>query len=226
MKKAIAVILCLTMLCAVLMTGCGIQDILDRVLGGGEQEKFVGRWTMKLDMTDMITEMMGAEMAQMGEYFVFEDVVLVMNWEFEKDGTYSCYVDSDELKVMVDNITDALLGGLEQYLTEYLADYGFTLDDYLQQTGISLEDLAQEMDIENTMKEAVGDMNMSGRYKVEDGKLYTNDDVDDTSFDEEDATSYSFNGKNIELDAFFDEEVDSEIQQWVESLLPLVLEPA
>ncbi len=226
MKRAIAVILCLTILCAMLMTGCGIQDILDQVLGGGEQGKFVGKWTMKLDMTEMITEMMGAQLTGMSEYFVFEDVILVMNWEFDKDGTYNCSVDSDELKVMADNITDTVIGGLEQYLTEYLADYGFTLDDYLQQTGISLEDLAQEMDIENTMKEAVGDMNMSGRYKVEDGKLYTNEDVDDTSFDEEDATSYSFNGDNIELDDFFGEDVDSDLQYWMESLLPLVLEPA
>ncbi len=227
MKKTIAVILALVMLCSVVLTGCSLEDILGKFLGS-DQDKFIGQWSLELDMTDMLTDLMGTEMAEMSDYFTFENVVLILNWEFKKDGTYSMSVDEDSLQDLIDNLTDSILGGLEGYLEEYLKSMGLnmTMEEFLAYSGITVEDLIQEMNLEGSLKEAMGDLSVSGRFKAEDGRLYTNDDVTETELSSTEVVYYEFVNGNIELDGFIDMEDNEQLEEWVEELLPLVLKPA
>lgn len=181
LSKALALILCLAML--FVMCACGENDT----------EKFVGTWEAEVDMTDTALASLEDELGDLMVYFDFGKIISVITFTFDADGTYEMTMKlTDE---SVEGYNSALKDGLKAMMSDQLAAemeaYGMTQEEYeaayIEAYGVTvdedidayIEQAIQEIDIQQIL----ADSSMEGNWKVQDGKLFMTEDVDD-DFDE------------------------------------------
>lgn len=226
MKKWISICLCAVLLLGLCLSfsGCTPTDA----------ERFQGKWEIRVDMARIIAESAtasgGEDANAMMKFFDFKDLLLKMTMEFKEDGTYACTVDEASLDAMLDKVSDIMVAGLEDYFADQIRQAGLsmTVDELLKLSGTSLEALAEELDKEmkKAMDEEKLEMNSAGTYKVEEGKLYTSDDLEAQIDPAEYMTYEIVSDTQIKLLAVVggDEELTEEEKEVMEVMLPLVME--
>lgn len=174
MKKLFSVALCLILSFSMLftMTGCF-----------GEQSKYIGTWKGTLDMTDIVAEELAND-EEMGDYFTITDFSIVMNLEFNDDGTYSMWVEEESIEEAMDKMIDDLTLGMEDYLTDYFASEGITVtvQEALDALGMTMDELMEdsfdnEM-MDKTIDEMLNEIKGEGNFKVDGDKLFLSDGLE------------------------------------------------
>lgn len=163
MKKLLSIALCVLMVVStMLLAGCT------------EQQKFVGKWEAKLDMTDYLNETLGASVAEMGEYIKVEDFTLILYITFNSDGTYSESVDMDKAKETFEDLKDDLCDGMRKYFEDTIAKNGLnmTVDELLAASNMDLEALIDQSLSDDMIKEIADEAEAEGNYEVKDGKVF------------------------------------------------------
>ncbi len=132
---------------------------------------FVGDWAADMDITEALGEMLdmlGAEGLESSK------LVVPVNFSFGQDGSYKVEVNKDDfLPVMKDWMGDMLEKILKAQGIE------MSLEEYLETSGMTLDDILEEAFTDESIDEMTGEMNSTGKYKVEEGKLYMSLDGDD-----------------------------------------------
>lgn len=196
MKRSISKVLSIVLMLALVLT----------LAGCGEQSKFVGKWEAKLDLSDLMNKQMG-ENAAMADYIKIDDFIMVLELEFEDDGTYKMSVDEDEFADSIDSIKDDLKDGLTDYFEDYIKGMGvqMSVEDVLKQSGTDLDTLVEDALSEETIEGITGEMEKEGNYEVKDGKLFLSDGKD-KDIDEDVYTKYEISDDELKLTESSDEE--------------------
>ncbi len=225
MKKLISLCLCAVLLLSMCLTfsGCAPTDA----------ERFQGKWEIQLDMARAMQKSIESADSEDGEEIMkfcdFKDLPIKMVMEFKEDGTYASTVDEASLEATLEKISDIIIAGLEAYFADQIKQAGLnmTVEQLLQMSGTSLDVLAEEFDkeIKKALDEEKLEMNSVGTYKVEDGKLYTSDDLE-TEIDMSEYMTYEIvDDTQIKLveSVCGDEEMTEEEREVMEAMLPLIL---
>ena len=191
MKKliAFALIIVLSIGC---LTGCG----------GSETDKIIGTWKGTMDLSDAITAALDAE--DMGDTFQVDNFKVEAVLVFAADGTYSLNLDEASLTAAFDGLMKDLEEGMFKMLKEQITALGMdmTVDELLAMSGLNQEALMQE--IKDSLKEEKVVENIAaeaarkGKFRVEDGKLYTSASLAN-EVDPETYERYTLEGNTLTL---------------------------
>ena len=154
-----------------------------------DKEKFIGTWKAAIDVTDTVTEGLAQEGGEIADYINLGKFEFVLLFTFNEDGTYSMSADENSLNDSIENVKVALKDGLTKYCEEMIADTGLdmSVDDVLMlSTGMSMDEMIEEGFSDDLFSGAIEEIESSGKWNAEDGKLYISDsmagDIDETSY--------------------------------------------
>ena len=217
MMKLLAMALSIVMMVS-LFAGC---DLLDKLTGGSKSAKedsIVGEWEGDWDFSSFYnTSIDAAGDATMSKHLTVDELNITMCYEFNKDGTYSFYVDEDALQDTLDSLKTQVTKGMRAYFEEVLGGAGMDVDEVLAAQGMDLEAMVDEILNVDSLFDP-DDMSEEGYYKFEDGKLYTSEEEDE--FDDNDYCLCKLKGDKITLDV----DEDAELDDMMREMLPLTLE--
>ena len=197
MKKTVFLTLC-ALLLAVLLAGCGSAGSeTPAEAPEPAEEGIAGAWTAEVDMADTLNETL-AEAEEISKYLNLDSFSLQLLLNFGEDGTYSMHCDPESAKAALDGLKEQMKGALTGYLEEIAKESGLNLsaEELMEHAGITMDDLLAEMDEAYSAEELVGDMNLSGQYLYEDGKLILSDDPAEAP-DPEDAETVTLEGDTL-----------------------------
>lgn len=212
MKKLQSSILGVLLIALVLATFAGCN--------GGDKDSFIGSWKTTINLDEIINESIAGEDEDMADYFKIEDFNLTMLYTFNEDGTYTVAADKDATRESFEKMRDALSAGLTDYLKAMLASEGVSMDidDLLALNGTSLEEMMDSILSDEALDEMVAEMETTGNWKAEKGKLYTTESVDD-DFDESEYETYTITSGKLTLK----EAVGDDVPEEAMALYPIVL---
>jgi len=156
-----------------------------------DAEMILGTWKADLDIADEIkNSITPEELEEINEIFSLDTFNITLLITFNDDGTYSMAVDEASVQVTVDE----MMKGMEEYIVDTfdaeLAESGLTLDMLLALSEMTYEEFMAEMmsEVEEIPAELTSNIlasfNFTGKYVVEDGKLFTFDEVlDENNYD-------------------------------------------
>lgn len=150
--------------------------LLISLAGCAEPDPIVGTWTGEIDDANRINQLLkdtyGEEMAQ---YWQVDTFPVTIQMTFRRNGTYSQTVDNEKLNASMDQLKQVLSAGLTAFLEDLIAasNTDITVDALMQQLNISVDDLMNSAFSEKTIGEVENEYTFEGKYKTEDGKLYT-----------------------------------------------------
>lgn len=203
MKKILALTLSVLMIFA-LLAGCGGKE--EKL---SDEEMIVGRWEMTMDVGKMFTasfEMMGIEVN------TDKKAEMTVYYEFDADGTYEVIVDEASAEKAMESMVEMakdLVRSLypEETLEQMAAEEGMDVEEMIDAIAA---DVAGEMDMT--------DMNETGDYKFENGKLY---------MDGEEGFNYTLTKTKLELTGVDTSEMDPDeeaaISMMLEYMFPMVM---
>lgn len=166
-----------------------------------DAELIVGTWEAEIDLSAQIEQELESspEMADLMSYFDFSDVMITMRLEFDKDGNYTMsYVD----RGTKDAIRAAYIEGFTAMFNEQLAGTGYTIADVAAEENMSEEEYLNALaDIGmQSVNSAFGEIS-SGKYEIEDGKLFML--VDDTEKSDDSYVTYKLSEDELTLKASY-----------------------
>lgn len=185
MKKSIASFLCICLTLSMLLACAGCKS-------GGDADKFVGDWEAKVDMTDMLNDMLASDSdtEELADYIKIDSYVLTLNFSFSSDGKYSIKIDRDALQKTTDDLLATMKSGVLTYFDDMLegmaAEYEVTVDEFLEAYEVAnLEEFlaVSGVDIDNMfdmnqLTSAFDAVESSGTYEAKDGQLRLTNSAD------------------------------------------------
>lgn len=203
MKKILALTLSVLMLFAVL-AGCGGKD---KKLS--DEEMIVGRWEMTTDIGKTFVasfEMMGIEVN------TDKKAEMTVYYEFNADGTYEVIVDEASAEKAMESMTEMAKDLVRSFYPEE------TLEQMAAEEGMDVEEMMDAMAAEVAGEMDMSDMNETGDYKFENGKLY---------MDGEQGFNYTLTKTKLELTGIDTSEMDADeeaaISMMLEYMFPMVM---
>ena len=165
MKKITAFLLALVM--ALSLAACGSKD---------DSKQLVGTWQCALDLTEKMDEEMAANLGT--EYTSEVPVSLYLTTVFNEDGTFSMSPDLDATTESLNAYIQALKPALVELLYKEAEDRGMTRDEFdsaLADSGLTVESQVDSVlalfDVSTLLSDVESELD-SGKYKLEDGRLY------------------------------------------------------
>jgi len=154
-------------------------------------DEIVGTWAYPIDVSSLLQNEIGEELAAFGEEFagLFDDLgnsaMLTMLFEFNADGTFRMHADEDSVYAMVNTILERLMYAIYYFMDvmfeELAAEMGITVEDLItafeEQEDISFSEYMDLAMVE--MLNEMGDFDAifkefteSGRFKIEGDRLF------------------------------------------------------
>lgn len=174
MKRRIAWMLCVALLGALLLPGCGIY----------EKKALVGTWTGSVDLTQPLNDVIEPQLGELNQFFTFDSFVLDCIVTFTGEGTYTMGFERSSVEKAFEQIMADLEEGMYAYMEQMLQDQGLdmTVEEYLEQGGSSakrvMEQTLAAMAPEALIEELLETSAMEGNFDAEDGKLMLSDGLE------------------------------------------------
>lgn len=206
MKKLIALFMALAMVLC--FAACGTESE-----GGSAKPTIVGDWEGTMDVTAAMEEMMSESLDMEIE---MKDLALVMIFEFDKDGSFTCEVDEKSAEKLLDNMIDSVVDVLVEALEAEGVD--------LEAAGMTKDSLREMMEEEMDAEDLIDELTLfeDGYYIYENGCIYTGADLDELKEDAEGSAEeiweVKLTGKTMKVTNITNAEGDS-----LEDVLPGVL---
>lgn len=205
MKKILALTLSVLMIFA-LLAGCGGKA--DKL---SDEEMIVGRWEMTMNVGKLFTaafEQMGVDVGSN------KKAELIVYFDFTADGTYAVSVDEASAEKATESIVEIAKDLFRSLYPEE------TLEQMAAQEGMDVEEMMDAMAAEVAGEMDMSDMNSTGDYKIENGKLYFDGDADE-------GFTYKLSAKKLELTGVDISEMESDgedtISMMLEYMFPMVM---
>lgn len=188
-EKITALLLALVM--ALSLAACGSKD---------DSKQLVGTWQCALDLTEKMDEEMAANLGT--EYTSEVPVSLYLTTVFNEDGTFSMSPDLDATTESLNAYIQALKPALVELLYKEAEDRGMTRDEFdsaLADSGLTVESQVDSVlalfDVSTLLSDVESELN-SGKYKLEDGRLYLAET--DGSFTQADSIGCTVSGSTMQ----------------------------
>lgn len=176
-----------------------------------DDELLVGNWEADFEFSELLDEMLSAQLGDVADYFAFENLSLKWKAEFTDKGKMTMYIDEDSAEAMFAVLQDQFYEGMKKYTValynsttgtqatfeQILAAANMTEESFKQQTLASLDkdDLLGELDDKSV-----------GHYEIKDGKFF----IDDEEY------SYSLSGDKFEIKEYLgDDDTEKEFSEMV-----------
>lgn len=187
MKKCnLLVTLILTL--ALMLVGCG---------GKSDPNPFAGTWKGTLDYTEFIKEEIAAGDPTVGQYLNFEDLTLVLLFEFTEEDL-SLSVDDASKQEFVTKVETALVSMVDAMMADMAAQNDMTVEDLYNGMETTRDEyvdiLISEMNMSAMIDEMAEALELGGTYKYDEEKitLYYEDDT----YEE---MKYAFEGETLTI---------------------------
>lgn len=188
-EKITALLLALVM--ALSLAACGSKD---------DSKQLVGTWQCALDLTEKMDEEMAANLGT--EYTSEVPVSLYLTTVFNEDGTFSMSPDLDATTESLNAYIQALKPALVELLYKEAEDRGMTRDEFdsaLADSGLTVESQVDSVlalfDVSTLLSDVESELD-SGKYKLEDGRLYLAET--DGSFTQADSIGCTVSGSTMQ----------------------------
>lgn len=188
-EKITALLLALVM--ALSLAACGSKD---------DSKQLVGTWQCALDLTEKMDEEMAANLGT--EYTSEVPVSLYLTTVFNEDGTFSMSPDLDATTESLNAYIQALKPALVELLYKEAEDRGMTRDEFdsaLADSGLTVESQVDSVlalfDVSTLLSDVESELD-SGKYKLEDGRLYLAET--DGSFTQADSVGCTVSGSTMQ----------------------------
>lgn len=188
-EKITALLLALVM--ALSLAACGSKD---------DSKQLVGTWQCALDLTKKMDEEMAANLGT--EYTSEAPVSLYLTTVFNEDGTFSMSPDLDATTESLNAYIQALKPALVELLYKEAEDRGMTRDEFdsaLADSGLTVESQVDSVlalfDVSTLLSDVESELD-SGKYKLEDGRLYLAET--DGSFTQADSIGCTVSGSTMQ----------------------------
>lgn len=173
---------------------------------GGNKQTLDGNWKGSLDVTKQFEEGVIATYPDLKDYVDFEELVLILDIEFEED-QMSMTVQQDSIDAFNANFAKSMEGMAEGYWTAGLAEYDITLEEAIYESGMTEEDYLAHIYKETGIDKMITSMNditnktldriskMEGMYTTpleNELRLY----YTDTEYE---SMEYGFKGKTLNI---------------------------
>lgn len=168
----------------------------------GSKESLAGTWKTEVDITSFVTDGIGlAESFGLEEDFTMEsNLVVPLNLELKEDGTCTLSLDKEGFSASADAFFAELIDIVVEATYKMAEDNGMTREQMDEMSDGDLKTYIQalfdSMDLEGMLAEE--DLNKSGAWKAEDGKLYLADSADELG--EATANAYQLDGSKLTLE--------------------------
>ena len=191
MKKRISLILILMLVLMMSLTGCA-----------AEKDKLLGTWKGSFDLSDAINTEITAQDEELGKYLTLEGFTIEITVTFNKDDTYSMSADNSQADVLMESLLTQMEEGLKLYFEDMLKAEGInmSIDEFLAAMGISISDLLKESLPDNLMTEMLTELERSGKFAVDDGKIFLSESLD-SEVDKSIYEIYTIEGNTLTIDA-------------------------
>lgn len=173
------------------LAACGSKD---------DSKQLVGTWQCALDLTEKMDEEMAANLGT--EYTSEVPVSLYLTTVFNEDGTFSMSPDLDATTESLNAYIQALKPALVELLYKEAEDRGMTRDEFdsaLADSGLTVESQVDSVlalfDVSTLLSDVESELN-SGKYKLEDGRLYLAET--DGSFTQADSIGCTVSGSTMQ----------------------------
>lgn len=199
MKKSFSLLLCLSMVCAMLLTGCG----------GSKDKGLEGDWEGAIDFTDEMKAQLPAEAM---DYIKIDDFGMTIQLSL-KDGKFTLGIDEKSVEDSMSKLIDSVKDGVKDYLEDTIKAQGIdmSVDEYCQaMAGMSYDDyfdtaMAQSLNMD-AMMDQFSDMEVSGTYKEDGDTLILTDENG-----EEEELTFKLDGDKLTLDSDMDKDFGFEM---------------
>lgn len=170
----------------------GASITSDIAISATATESIVGVWEGTVDLTEYLTTMITEGDESMNGYFNFSGLTMDLTMTFTEEGTCTLEFPRESAEALIASLLEQMKPAMEKILEEAIAAEGLdmTLDEFLSLTGISLDDLLAEAMDTAMAEDMLGELEQSGNYLVQDGKLCISDDLD-SEIDEDDYQLYT-----------------------------------
>ena len=154
-------------------------------------DSIIGTWVYTIDISGLLQEEIGAELAELGDEFasLFDNfrgnAMLTLLFEFNADGTYRMYIDEDGLYAIISNILEHIITAVYVFMDSMIEELAGEMDMSIDELIAALEaeegmpfsafmDLViEEMIAEiGDFDDLFGEFADSGRYKIEGDRLF------------------------------------------------------
>lgn len=147
---------------------------------GGDEDKFVGTWNVKIDMLPALEYGMNEAAdedetyAETLKYFEFSSFEIVYCYTFNDDGTYKFSIDEEALAKEVEKLRGEAGAGFEKMIRDIIDEnyLDVTVEEYLEIAELDIDETALEMFPDSLIDELVADLKAEGNFEAKDGKLY------------------------------------------------------
>lgn len=178
MKKFVSVMLSILIIASMCFafTGCG------------DEASIVGVWE-GTEVTDLskAKDMMGDESAasEMFNYMELGTYEVDVTYTFNEDGTCNVVADSDDIQEATEEITAAMMDGVEKYMEAIAKSLSMSVDQYAQMAGFdSFDALMDAMsDQIETMAKDSFKIKQEGTYTISEDKLVIENETMDRTDD-------------------------------------------
>lgn len=200
MKKSFSILLCLSLLGAMLLA----------CVGCGGKPSVVGDWECEIDFTDDLTKILEESINddEAMKYIKIGKFSMELSLSLDKDGEYTMAIDEEKLKEAVNSLVDDLKVGMRDYFEKMISDEGLDMgvDDFFAlMAGVSYDEYMDEiMDISVVMSQFEG-LEDNGTYKVDGDELVLkseNGDKQTYTFELNESTLTLDSDEEFELDIF------------------------
>ncbi len=223
MKNKFTKWISLFLVCVMVSTfvGCGSKPT--------EKDLLVGIWNAKLDLTELLNESFAIE-EEIAKYIQVDDFSVMLNFTFNEDDSFQMVADKEYLNEILLGLRDVLKTGMEAYIKDMIAsmEIEMTLDEFMLLSGMDLDLMLDELFSKDAMDDAFGevfDMNVSGYYKVDGGKIYFLEEKD-AAVDESEYASYTLEEGVLTFHELVSDDIIGKDTEMFKMILPMVLNRA
>ena len=215
MKKTIGILMCAVIILTSVITLSACKK--------SDAQKIIGSWHGQIDMSKALIAEMGSNESMGGSLDLssLKDLFVTVHFEFGKDGDFKISIDEKSFDEFFVKMKSQMNSIFEAYIRKTAEDSGIDLETVLTFMGISsVDELVDSTYNDEMKKEMLDDAKSEGKYKIEDGKLFTAETEKD--FKDTEYVKYEFiSAQELRFNEAVSE--DEEDSAFSEMMMPLTL---
>ncbi len=154
MKRTMAISLCLLLVLGLLLCGCS------------EKPPVLGSWKASADAGGILRKIIEDQNGSVGDYVTIDNCEMVLLAEFREDGTYSLKVDQEVFGASLEAQKEAMKPAMLKYMMDSLGLDEETMKSF----NINIDTIIDQV-LDEGMTTSLAQLDLEGRYKVEENKL-------------------------------------------------------
>lgn len=159
MKKFLTSVIALIMIFALMLTLVGCGD---------ESPKFIGKWSAKIDMTQLLNDRLSTNQA--GKYIDIDEFAIKLNIEFKENNVYVITVDEKSVEQAFDGLKQDFIDAMQKSIDDM--GLNITVDELMKKNNTTIDKLFEESFGEEMIESLIDEFATKGKYDYDKNLLY------------------------------------------------------